>query len=56
MRARLLKRQDRDIRQSLKRLGQLEQGELSDMIRDGLRHELSRRGVLPTAVQEGGDS
>ena len=46
LRARLRKRQDRDIRQALKRLGQLEQGELSDLIRDGVRHELLIRGVL----------
>lgn len=47
LRARLRKRKDRDIRQALKCMGQLEQGELSDLIRDGVRHELIKRGVLP---------
>ncbi|GAB6171972.1 hypothetical protein JCM15765_14500 [Paradesulfitobacterium aromaticivorans] len=46
LRARLRKRQDRDIRQALRRLGQLEQGELSDLIRDGVRHELIKKGVF----------
>lgn len=46
LRARLRKRQDRDIRQGLKRLGLLEQGELSDLIRDGVRKVLVEKGVL----------
>ena len=47
LRARLRKRQDRDIRQAFRRLGQLEQGELSDLIRNGVRQELIKKGVLP---------
>jgi hypothetical protein len=49
LRARLRLRQDRDIRQGLERLGPLEQGELSDLIRDGFRLILKMKGVLPFA-------
>lgn len=46
LRARLRKREDQDIRRGLKRLGQLEQGQLSDLIRNGVRQELIKRGVI----------
>lgn len=46
LRARLRKNEDRDIKEGLCRLGKLEQGELSDMIRNGIRHELQKKGVL----------
>ncbi|MHB8124620.1 MAG: hypothetical protein ACYDEJ_03085 [Desulfitobacteriaceae bacterium] len=53
LRARLRHRQDRDIKRGLQLLEeqcpnkQLEQGELSDLIRDGVRLILLQKGVLP---------
>ena len=44
LRARLRKR-DKDIQQAVERLN-LEEGELADMLRDGLRLILSQRGAL----------
>ena len=46
LRARIRRCEDKDIQQGLKRLGQLNQGELSDLIRSGVRHELIKRGVI----------
>lgn len=46
LRARLRKNEDKDIVEGLCRLGKLAQGELSDMIRNGIRHELKKKGVL----------
>ncbi|MDP4158169.1 MAG: hypothetical protein Q8911_00190 [Bacillota bacterium] len=53
LRVRLRSRLDRDIRQGLKQLAEqrpkkkLEQGELSDLIRDGIRLKLKEKGVIP---------
>ncbi len=43
--ARLRKRKDRDIKQAIKRLN-MEEIELSDLVRDGLRIKLTELGVL----------
>lgn len=54
LRVRLRSRLDRDIRQGLKQLEEqrpdkkLEQGELSDLIRDGIRLKLREKGVIPS--------
>jgi len=44
LRARLRKR-DKDIQQAVKRL-QLEEGEMSDMLRDGFRMKLAEMGAM----------
>lgn len=44
--ARIRKRQDRDIKRGLQRLGYLDQGELSDLVRNGFRMVLKKKGVL----------
>lgn len=46
LRVRLRVRQDRDIKQGIELLGPLELGELSDLIRDGVRLKLKEKGVL----------
>lgn|GEM_PF-5711488 len=51
LRARLRKRRDRDIQQAVKRLRQdnlIEEGELSDWVRDGFRKVLIEKGALET--------
>lgn len=50
LRARLRKRHDRDIQQTITKLQQnnaLEEGELSDMVREGFRWVLLQRGYTP---------
>jgi len=49
LRARLRKR-DKDIRQAIMCLS-LEEGELADMIRDGLRKVLIERGLMNEATK-----
>jgi hypothetical protein len=44
LRARLRQR-DKDLRQSIEQLN-MEEGELADMVRDGLRLILTQRGIL----------
>lgn len=55
LQARLRRRLDRDIRQGLKRLereqGGLEQGDISDLVRDGVRKVLVEKGMLPNDDQ-----
>lgn len=46
LRTRLRNVEDQDIRQAMKTLGKLSQGELSNLIRDGMRLKLKERGVL----------
>lgn len=45
IRARLRKRRDRDIQRAVSLL-ELEEGELSDLVREGFRKVLEERGVL----------
>lgn len=45
IRARLRKRRDRDIQRAVSRL-ELEEGELSDLVREGFRKVLAELGVL----------
>ncbi len=45
IRARLRKRHDRDIQRAVSRL-ELEEGELSDLVREGFRKVLAELGVL----------
>ena len=47
IKARLRKRHDRDIRNAMDRLD-LEEGELSDLVREGFRKVLVERGVMET--------
>lgn len=47
IRARLRKRRDRDIRRAVSHL-ELEEGELSDLVREGFRKVLKERGVMGT--------
>lgn len=49
LRARLRPR-DKDIKQAIELLD-LEQGELSDLIRDGMRLKLAEKGVLGNATE-----
>lgn len=46
LKVRLRHRLDRDIKQGIEQLGPLEQGELSDLIRDGMRLKLKEKGVI----------
>lgn len=56
LRVRLRVRQDRDIKQGIERLGPLELGELSDLIRDGMRLKLIEKGVIPNDCRHFEDS
>lgn len=47
LKVRLRHRLDCDIKQGIERLKPLEQGELSDLIRDGMRLKLIEKGVIP---------
>ena len=47
LRARLRKRHDRDIKDAVGRL-HLEEGEMSDLVREGFRKVLQERGVMET--------
>jgi len=46
LKVRLRHRLDRDIKQGIEWLKPLEQGELSELIRDGMRLVLKERGIL----------
>jgi len=50
LRARIRKR-DKDIRQAVECL-KLEEGEMADMVRDGIRRILIERGVMKTHERE----
>ena len=47
IRARLRKRRDRDIQRAVSLL-ELEEGELSDLVREGFRMALRERGAMET--------
>jgi hypothetical protein len=47
IKARLRKRHDRDIKDAIRRLNP-EEGEMSDIVREGARIVLSRLGVMQT--------
>jgi hypothetical protein len=47
IKARLRKRHDRDIKDAIRRLNP-EEGEMSDIVREGARIVLSRLGVMET--------
>lgn len=51
IRARLRKRRDRDIQRAVSRL-ELEEGELSDLVREGFRKILTELGVLEIQTLE----
>jgi len=47
LRVRLRNFLDKDIKQGIEKLGPLEQGELSELIRLGMRKVLQEKGVIP---------